>query len=168
MTDPMTGCHNRRFFDEMITHEVQRHRRYGIPLTLIFIDVDRFKTVNDCLGHAMGDRLIQHLARLLQRVIRGSDYVFRWGGDEFLALMSCTERDALRKSAQLKSQFDVSIEGWGLPPGIGLSTGCAELGCAAPDVKSMLDEADARMYADKRLGSAAACADVATKSGAAA
>ncbi len=149
MTDPLTGCHNRRFFDQFLDREVQRHARYNIPLTLVFVDVDRFKSVNDDMGHAMGDRLVQHVVSLLQRHVRGSDYVFRWGGDEFVALMSCTERDAASKSAQLKAGFAVSVQGWALPPGLGLSVGCAELGHAAGNIEALLEEADARMYADK-------------------
>ena len=65
MTDPLTGCHNRRFLDQIIDREVQRHTRYNILLTLIFVDVDRFKSVNDDMGHTMGDRLVQHVAGLL-------------------------------------------------------------------------------------------------------
>ena len=149
MTDPLTGCHNRRFFDQIIDREVQRHARYNIPLTLVFVDVDRFQSINDDMGHAMGDRLVQHVASLLQRYVRGSDYVFRWGGDEFVALMSCTEREAGAKSAKLKAGFDLSVQGWALPPGLGLSVGCAELGHAAGNIEVLLEEADARMYADK-------------------
>ena len=149
MTDPLTGCHNRRFFDQIIDREVQRHVRYNIPLTLLFVDVDRFKSVNDDMGHAMGDRLVQHVAGLLQRHVRGSDYVFRWGGDEFVALMSYTERKARSKSAKLKAGFDSSVQEWALPPGLGLSVGCAELGHAAGNIEALLEEADARMYGDK-------------------
>lgn len=149
-TDPLTGCHNRRFFDEIIAHEVQRHHRYGIPLTCIFIDVDRFKTVNDCLGHAMGDRLVQHLAHLLKRHVRCADYVFRWGGDEFVVLMSCPEGEAQRKAATIKSAFGASLRRWALPPGVGLSIGVAELGRSGADIEALLIEADTRMYADKK------------------
>ena len=95
MTDPLTGCHNRRFFDQIIDREVQRHARYNIPLT------------------------------------------------------SCTEREAGAKSAKLKAGFDLSVQGWALPPGLGLSVGCAELGHAAGNIEALLEEADARMYADK-------------------
>ncbi len=123
MTDPLTGCHNRRFLDQIIDREVQRHARYNIPLTLVFVDVDRFKSVNDDMGHAMGDRLVQHVVSLLQRHVRGSDYVFRWGGDEFVALMSCTERDAASKSAQLKAGFAVSVQGWPFHPVSGSVSG---------------------------------------------
>lgn len=165
MTDPLTGCHNRRFFDQIIDREVQRHVRYNIPLTLLFVDVDRFKSVNDDMGHAMGDRLVQHVAGLLQRHVRGSDYVFRWGGDEFVALMSCTEREAGSKSAMLKAGFDSSVQRWALPPGLGLSVGCAEFGHAAGNIEALLVEADARMYADKHRRQAPVGSHLMTETG---
>ena len=91
-TDALTGCRNRRYFDEIIGREVQRHRRYHIPLSLVFMDVDRFKSINDTLGHDEGDRVLQRVAAFLLRNVREVDYVFRWGGDEFLILMSCRKK----------------------------------------------------------------------------
>ena len=94
ITDPLTGCRNRRFFDEIIGRELQRHRRYGIPMSLLFVDVDRFKAINDTLGHDAGDRVLREVAAFLLSNIREADYVFRWGGDEFLVLLSCEEDEA--------------------------------------------------------------------------
>ena len=62
ITDPLTGCRNRRFFDEIIGRELQRHRRYGIPLSLLFVDIDRFKAINDTLGHEVGDDVLRQVA----------------------------------------------------------------------------------------------------------
>ena len=59
VTDPLTGCCNRRFFDEVIDRELAHHHRYGVPLSLLFLDVDQFKAVNDSLGHEAGDRVLQ-------------------------------------------------------------------------------------------------------------
>jgi hypothetical protein len=84
ITDALTGCHNRRFFDEIIGRELQRHARYGIPLSVLFVDIDRFKSVNDILGHDAGDEVLRRVATFLLSSIREADYVFRWGGDEFL------------------------------------------------------------------------------------
>ena len=70
-TDPLTGCRNRRFFDEIIGRELKRHRRYGIPLSLLFVDIDRFKTINDTyLGHDVGDDVLKHVASFLLANIR--------------------------------------------------------------------------------------------------
>ena len=65
ITDPLTGCRNRRFFDEIIGRELQRHRRHGIPLSLLFVDIDRFKAVNDQLGHEAGDDVLRQVAAFL-------------------------------------------------------------------------------------------------------
>ena len=149
-TDALTGCHNRRHYDEVVGAEVQRHRRSGCPLSLVFIDIDGVKAVNDSLGHTTGDRLIRQVAQLLLRHTRSDDYVFRWGGDEFVVLMTCTEAEARRKGTRLKKAFTSSVRRWALPPGTGLSVGCAELGKDAHDVDALIQHADERMYADKK------------------
>jgi diguanylate cyclase (GGDEF)-like protein len=152
-TDALTGCRNRRFFDEIIGREMERHRRYGIPLSLLFIDVDRFKVINDTMGHEAGDRVLQQVAAFLARSVREADYVFRWGGDEFLVLISCAEAEAERKGAELRASFAASKERSWLPEGVGLSIGTAQVPAAARDVMAVVKLADARMYADKRRSS---------------
>jgi diguanylate cyclase (GGDEF)-like protein len=149
ITDALTGCYNRRFFDEVIGREIQRHRRYGIPLSILFVDVDRFKAVNDALGHAAGDRLLQHVAAFLRRHVREADYVFRWGGDEFLLLLTCSEAEAARKGRDLKARFAQSPEVAALPDGVGLSVGCAAVPDDVDDVGRIVRIADERMYRDK-------------------
>jgi diguanylate cyclase (GGDEF)-like protein len=149
-TDALTGCRNRRYFDQVINREVQRHRRYRIPLSLVFIDVDRFKTINDTLGHDEGDRVLQRVATFLLRNVREVDYVFRWGGDEFLILMSCREAEAIRRSVALQEAFNTSRDADGLPTGVGLSVGCAEVGPRDDDILALIRTADERMYENKR------------------
>lgn len=149
ITDPLTGCHNRRFFDEIIRRELQRHRRYETPLTLVFIDVDRFKQVNDAFGHEAGDELLRYVAEFLRRHIREADYLFRWGGDEFLVLISCALPEALNKAGRLKATFRELIGELPLPDGVGLSVGCAEVPYDADDIAPLIREADQRMYEDK-------------------
>jgi diguanylate cyclase (GGDEF)-like protein len=147
--DALTGCRNRRFFDEVIGREIQRHRRYRIPLSLMFIDVDRFKAVNDTLGHEAGDRVLQQVAAFLINNVREADDVFRWGGDEFLILMSCSLVQAERKAIELKMDFAHSDAG-ALPSGVGLSVGCAEVTSEARDIMAIVKTADGKMYQDKR------------------
>ena len=156
-SDALTGCHNRRYYEEVVSTEVQRHLRAGAPLSLLFVDIDGVKLVNDTLGHATGDRLIRRVAQLLQRHTRSDDYVFRWGGDEFVLLMTCTETEARRKGTKLKKALAASIRRLALPPGVGLSVGCAELGRDASDVDALIEQADERMYADKRRRDATRC-----------
>jgi diguanylate cyclase (GGDEF)-like protein len=149
-TDGLTGCRNRRFFDEVIGKEMQRHRRYRIPLSLLFVDVDRFKAINDTLGHDAGDRVLQAVAGFLIRHVREADYVFRWGGDEFLIVISCSEHEALHKAADLQAAFAASAETSALPPGVGLSVGVAEVPAGMSDIMELVSLADERMYANKK------------------
>ena len=149
ITDPLTGCHNRRFLEEVMDRELQRHERFQLPLSLLFIDIDRFKQINDTLGHDAGDRVLQYVSRFLKRHIREADYVFRWGGDEFLVLITCKAEEAARKAAALKASFDAAPEAVELPPGIGLSIGWAEVPPGTEDLLPLVKEADERMYADK-------------------
>ena len=149
ITDPLTGCHNRRFLEQVMDRELQRHARFKLPLSLLFIDIDRFKAINDTLGHDAGDRVLQYVARFLKRHIREADYVFRWGGDEFIVLITCDGEEAQRKTAALKAAFDSAPEAVDLPPGIGLSVGWTEVPDGTTDLIPLVNEADARMYQDK-------------------
>jgi diguanylate cyclase (GGDEF)-like protein len=149
-TDPLTGCRNRRYFEDVIGREIQRHRRYGIPLSLVFVDIDRFKAINDALGHEAGDRVLQRVAAFLTRRVREADYVFRWGGDEFVILMSCPEGEAIRKATELQAGFADSDDARELPPGVGLSIGCAEMRPEHTDIMTVVNVADERMYTNKK------------------
>ena len=153
MTDPLTGCRNRRFFDQVIGRELKRHRRGGIPMALLFVDIDKFKAINDGLGHETGDRVLQQVASFLARHVRGADYVFRWGGDEFLLILSCTEDQARRRAEAVSAAFLVSDEAARLPSGVGLSIGCVEVPLDTDDVLHYVKLADERMYEMKREGS---------------
>ena len=150
ITDPLTGCRNRRFFDEIIGRELQRHRRYDIPLSLLFVDIDRFKAINDTFGHEVGDQVLQQVAAFLLHNIREADYVFRWGGDEFLVLISCTEAEARKRGAALEVAFTGSPDARAMPTEVRLSIGCAEVREDASDVMSTVKVADGRMYENKR------------------
>jgi diguanylate cyclase (GGDEF)-like protein len=151
ITDPLTGCRNRRFFDEVIGRELQRHRRYGIPLSLLFVDIDRFKTINDTYGHDVGDEVLKKVAAFLLANIREADYVFRWGGDEFLVLISCHEAEARKRGTALEVAFTGSADAHTMPVEVRLSIGCAEVRDDAADVMSLVKVADGRMYENKRL-----------------
>jgi diguanylate cyclase (GGDEF)-like protein len=151
ITDPLTGCRNRRFFDEIIGRELQRHNRYAIPMSVLFVDVDRFKAVNDTLGHDAGDRVLREVAAFLLSNIREADYVFRWGGDEFLVLLSCAEEEATSRGLTLQTDFARYAIAASLPAGVGLSIGCAEVAADAENVMSVIKIADERMYENKRL-----------------
>jgi diguanylate cyclase (GGDEF)-like protein len=150
ITDPLTGTRNRRFFDEIIGRELNRHRRYRTPLSIVFIDIDRFKEVNDTLGHETGDRVLKEVAAFLVKNIREADYVFRWGGDEFLVLITCNEAEAIRRARDLQHAFAKSATVADLPRGVALSIGCVEVPNDTEDIMPLVQTADERMYADKK------------------
>jgi len=150
ITDALTGTRNRRFFDEVIGRELQRHRRYKTPLSIVFIDVDKFKAINDTLGHETGDRVLKDVAGFLLRNFREADYVFRWGGDEFLLLITCHEAEAVRRATDVQRTFAGSDLVADLPVGVGLSFGCVEVPNETTDIMPLVQAADERMYLDKK------------------
>lgn len=93
MTDALTGLFNRHGLQQLLARENAEARRYSRPLSCLLIDLDNFKTVNDTYGHAIGDLALQQIAGILRETVRGSDTVFRFGGEEFLVLLPETELD---------------------------------------------------------------------------
>ena len=81
--DPLTGVHNRRHFDRSIEEEIGRVHRYGLPLSLLLLDIDYFKRINDTYGHDIGDLVLKDLGQMILKVVRRTDIVARYGGDEF-------------------------------------------------------------------------------------
>jgi diguanylate cyclase (GGDEF)-like protein len=150
ITDSLTGTRNRRFFDEVIGRELHRHRRYRTPLSIVFIDVDHFKAINDTLGHETGDRVLRDVAAFLLKNFREADYVFRWGGDEFLLLITCSEAEAVRRATAVQAAFAQSSTIADLPAGVGLSIGCVEVPRETTDIIPLVQTADERMYVDKK------------------
>ena len=149
ITDSLTGCYNRRFFEQIERREIQRHQRYQSPLTVMFVDVNRFKQLNDTLGHETGDAVLRAIGTMLRRQIRSSDYVIRWGGDEFMLLLTCTLAQAQHKADELKAAFHADPRTGGLPGGVGLSIGSSEVPEDAVTLADAIRIADERMYQDK-------------------
>ncbi|MDQ3170208.1 MAG: GGDEF domain-containing protein [Acidobacteriota bacterium] len=149
LTDALTGAYNRRFFDEIIARELERHRRSSEPLSVVFIDIDKFKTVNDEHGHSVGDTLLRDVCEFLKRKLRETDYVFRWGGDEFVVLMSCPVLEASRRMAALEAEYEAAPLVTALGGGVGLSIGCAEAAPGTKDINPVIAAADADMYMKK-------------------
>ncbi|MBE9547606.1 MAG: GGDEF domain-containing protein, partial [Proteobacteria bacterium] len=89
--DCTTGIHNKRYLQVRLEEEFARARRYGLSLSCIFIDLDNFKSINDTYGHLAGDMLLKELAGILESLCRGEDVLGRFGGEEFVILMSCTD-----------------------------------------------------------------------------
>lgn len=105
--DPLTGLHNRRYFNEMIGYEIHRSERHGHKFCLLMIDLDNFKDVNDSYGHLDGDRVLNQLGKIVTGTVRKGDIVCRFGGDEFVVLLSetslsggCTLAETVREAIQ--------------------------------------------------------------------
>jgi len=91
ITDPLTGLFNRYHFDATMSHEIARCRRYGVPLSLLLVDVDRLKLLNDRWGHHAGDQALGRVATAIQKSLRGTDIAARLGGDEFAIILPDTD-----------------------------------------------------------------------------
>ena len=89
----LTGLYNYGYFKEALHYEVEKCRRYKTPLSLLFLDIDNFKQVNDTLGHLKGDKIMRQVAAILKKGIRQADLLCRYGGDEFVILLSQTPAD---------------------------------------------------------------------------
>lgn len=150
ITDPLTGLYNRRLLKQVAGHQIEHHRRFRLPLCVVYIDVDRFKEINDTRGHAVGDRVLRHVAAFVTRYTREADYLFRIGGDEFLVLMSCNGDEGLRRARELQTSFPGTLAQADLPLTLTLSVGVADVSTDVKDIEPAIQEADARMYEDKR------------------
>lgn len=95
MLDPLTGIHNRRKIDDMLDLFIEQSERTGEPFSLIMLDVDRFKGINDTHGHDVGDYVLKRVVELIRANIRDRDCFGRWGGDEFIILYPATEADVV-------------------------------------------------------------------------
>ncbi len=152
-TDQLTGLYNRRHFDSRFAEEMRRAKRYSHPLSLLFLDVNRLKVVNDRYGHLQGDALLRHVGNLLVRLLRITDVAARYGGDEFVALLpetsgeeACTVADRLLRDATPCPLLSGGSIPWGVS--IGVAWASAIKGY---DV-DLLMQADEASYRAKREG----------------
>jgi diguanylate cyclase (GGDEF)-like protein len=158
-TDPLTGADNRRVLVEELGRAVSHADRSGAPLAAVALDLDRFKEVNDRLGHAMGDRLLVVAAELMHARLRASDRLFRLGGDEFLVLApGSASGDALVLAERLVAA--VADAGEALVPEVGVtaSAGVAVYPGDAGGSEALLRRADDALYAAKGAGAGRAYA----------
>jgi diguanylate cyclase (GGDEF)-like protein len=148
---PLTGLRNRRGFDRALEHALAFVRRYAATAALVYLDLDRFKPINDRYGHAAGDWVLGRIARLVAGHVRASDVVARIGGDELAVLLwNVSPEQAEEKARSFESMTDGEVFLFkGKKLAAGLSAGATML--AADDtVESGLARADAAMYARKR------------------
>lgn len=150
VTDPLTGAFNRRHLDACLRAAVERRARFGEPACLLLFDVDRFKDINDCLGHATGDAVLKTIVALAHRRARTLDLLFRAGGEEFALLLSGTRlKDALAVAEQLRGLVARTrfVDG----RCISISVGVGELRDGQSPLE-WLGDADQALYDAKRSG----------------
>lgn len=159
--DSLTGLYNQKFLDVTLRSEVARANRYGTPVSVIFIDLDHFKEVNDTHGHQVGSQLLKEAAAVFRASVRESDYLLRFGGDEFVVILPSTNAiGALSvaeriRSAFAETRFDVR-EATGITSAYDLcvttSVGIATFPDCAASVDDLIHAADTAMYDAKRGG----------------
>jgi diguanylate cyclase (GGDEF)-like protein len=155
VTDPLTGAHNRRFLAEEIVRLAARARRDGSSLAVIMLDLDRFKLVNDTLGHAVGDRFLQRAVERMRTRLRAGDVLCRMGGDEFVVLLPGTdEAGAVQLTERLQEAVAAARDEVCPQIAVGGSFGTAAQAGATLDAAGLLQRADTAMYAAKRAGGA--------------
>lgn len=151
-TDPLTGLPNRRAFQEVLQREWLRARRYARPLGLFLLDLDHFKQINDQYGHLAGDQVLRQVASALRGTIRETDFIARYGGDEFVVLLPETEASQGAQVAQRLTRAVEELHFAGVPEGIrcSLSIGMAFYPQDADSPEKLLEVADQRLYQAKR------------------
>jgi len=156
--DPLTGCFNRRSFAELLVREAERSRRLGVGVGLLFLDLDRFKSINDRYGHAAGDAALIAASRRISAAMRQTDLVFRWGGEEFVVLLPHTSGDEVAVVAERVRRAVAEVDAQQVARLIGpevrlaVSVGTAWTGRHPVDPEELVTAADAACYRAKAAG----------------
>ncbi len=154
ITDDLTGLYNVRYLHRFLDYEVERSKRYRMSLSMVFFDIDYFKSINDTYGHICGSNLLKEIGRIVFKTVRKVDMACRYGGDEFIIVMPQTEKkDALigAKKLRRKIKRHVFLKDEGLKVKITASFGIACMPEDAKDKISLIHWADHAMYSIKNL-----------------
>lgn len=153
-TDSLTGLNNSRYLHEQLEVEIERAERYGRPLSLLVIDCDHFKNINDTFGHLEGDKVLQRLAQVIRQCLRSADGAYRFGGEEFMVLLPESDGAAARVLAErLRACFaeQVVLSAGALPIRCTVSIGIGEF-VHGDDQNSLIRRADDACYRAKDKG----------------
>jgi diguanylate cyclase (GGDEF)-like protein len=152
VTDPLTGLYNRRLFNETLEKELNRAKRYNMPLGLVILDLHRFKEVNDKHGHPRGDDVLRAAAATLKKTLRTSDSAFRIGGDEFALLLLQTDAaQALALSRRLETVFAETLQSLQLSVSVNMDHGVATFPHDGEHADQLIRVADERLYRLKHI-----------------
>lgn len=158
LRDPLTGLHNARYMLIQLEQEMSRAKRTGRAVSVLGLDLDNFKPVNDTFGHQQGDQVLLELGQIFISQVRDYDVVCRYAGDEFIIVLpDSSKAEAEETAARIKEAVDAYDPGFyhDQPIRIGVSVGVATFPEDGTDVRSLISQADASMYADKRTRKAA-------------
>lgn len=150
ITDKLTGLYNRHKLDEVLSENLNLAKRYSSTFGVILIDIDDFKAINDSLGHLVGDSLLIHLAKVLFRSLRKTDYIGRWGGDEFMVIVPQTAEKEIHHVAQAL-QNNVRQYNFVAEQALCISMGATK-SKEGDDIKSIIRRADDGLYQAKNQG----------------
>lgn len=152
-TDDLTGLYNHRYLQVAMGHEVRRSQRYGLQFSLLFLDMDRFKEINDRHGHLAGSTALQEVGLLLRQCVRDVDTLFRFGGDEFAAILVETDgRTARIVADRIRRTIEehIFLAEQGTPSNLTVTAGFATFPADSVEKNILLDLADRAMYAGKK------------------
>ncbi len=153
--DPLTGIFNRRYFENQLSKELQRASRYEHSLSILFVDIDQFKKINDEFGHQIGDSVLEQISEMIERSVRSVDVVARYGGDEFIVLLPETKKaDATRTAERIVrqvKQFDFFKDKLKIKD-MNISIGVAGFPDDAGGTYELIKKADAALYQAKKAG----------------
>jgi diguanylate cyclase (GGDEF)-like protein len=156
ITDPLTGLYNKRYFKQSLPHEIARAQRYSKPMTLVMIDIDHFKQLNDIYGHPKGDQVLSTLGSTLHETLRSTDFSFRYGGEEFAVILpetriehSFTVAEHLRSTLQERLSLQLNSTGQGK---VTASLGLAAFPHDGATSDTLLKHADHCLYKAKHQG----------------
>lgn len=153
MLDPMTECFNRRILDDLLNREVSRAQRYGMNLSVVMLDVDHFKAINDTCGHQAGDFVLRELSKILKSALRKSDYLIRYGGEEFVIILpEILIENTLLVSERIRQaiadhNFSFSGQVLRITSSFGISSFSND-----KTADDMIREADSMLYCSKKNG----------------
>jgi diguanylate cyclase (GGDEF)-like protein len=149
--DGLTGLLVRRVGEELLKSQFAYAERHDLPLSLLFIDLDHFKSVNDRFGHSAGDAVLREVAACLKRAFRGQETVIRWGGEEFVIALPATDMGSAVASVQRLAQWGIGRRPDGMP--MTVSIGIAERKLdRTTQLRDLAALADKRMYMAKQAG----------------
>ncbi|MDP2324253.1 MAG: GGDEF domain-containing protein, partial [Gammaproteobacteria bacterium] len=155
--DPLTNAHNRRFFEESLSREFDTAVKHAWPLSVVFVDLDRFKQVNDNYGHQTGDAILKTVADLLRDSLRDTDIVARFGGDEFVLLLPGTDaiqadRVGVRVCEGIRTRSIQTTDGQRVGVTLSLGVATCDSHSRFESPKALLAAADSALYHSKREG----------------